>query len=161
MRNTKKRGISPVIATVILVAIAIVISIAAAFWMTGLLSSFTTYEKLQISASIYKSSTDNKYNLIVNMTNAGTGNSTVLNLLINDQPYTAYNSTQNPTSFRVYLYQSPTLTYTKFPVGFAPGVSIGIQLTGLSTSDFKPGRLVKVTIVTTSGTYERQITITS
>jgi flagellin-like protein len=158
MRNTKKRGISPVIATVILVAIAIVISIAAAFWMTGLLSSFTTYEKLQISASIYKSDTPPIYTLIVNITNTGTGNSTVVNLLINDKPYTSY---QN-INLKVYLYQTTsTLTYTKFPVGFAPGVSIGIQLIGLSTSDFKPGQLVKVTILTTSGTYERQITITS
>jgi flagellin-like protein len=155
MRNTKKRGVSPVIATVILVAIAIVVSIAAAFWMTGLLSSFTAYEKLQISASIYKYS--GNYNLIVNITNTGTGNSTVVNLLINDKPYTSYSS-----SLQVYLYQTTsTLTYTKFPVGFAPGVSIGIQLTGISTSDFKPGLLVKVTIVTASGTYERQITITS
>jgi len=156
MRNTKKRGISPVIATVILVAIAIVISIAAAFWMTGLLSSFTTYEKLQISASIYKSGTT--YNLIVNMTNAGTGNSTVVNLLINDKPYTSYSS-----SLKVYLYQTTsTLTYTTFPVGFSPGVSIGIQLTNISAgSDFNPGKIVKVTIVTASGTYERQITINS
>jgi flagellin-like protein len=159
MKNTKKRGISPVIATVILVAIAIVISIAAAFWMTGLLSSFTAYEKLQISASIYKSSsTDNKYNLIVNITNAGTGNSTVVNLLINDKPYTSYSS----SDLKVYLYQTPKIVYTTFPVGFAPGVSIGIQLTGISPSgDFNPGKIVKVTIVTASGTYERQITITS
>jgi len=50
MRNTKKRGISPVIATVILVAIAIVISIAAAFWMTGLLSSFTMVHPLRLQS---------------------------------------------------------------------------------------------------------------
>jgi len=89
MRNTKKRGISPVIATVILVAIAIVISIAAAFWMTGLLSSFTTYEVVKIVAS-YASKSGNNYIICVNTTNAGSMNVTITNILINDQPYTAY-----------------------------------------------------------------------
>lgn len=47
-----RSGISPVVATVILVAIAIVIAIAVAFWATGLVGIFTRYEKLEITAAV-------------------------------------------------------------------------------------------------------------
>ena len=44
----KRRGISPVIATVIIVAVAIAISIAVAGWLFGLWGSFGTTEQLTV-----------------------------------------------------------------------------------------------------------------
>ena len=44
MMSRSRSGISPVVATVILVAIAIVIAIAVAFWATGLVGIFTRFE---------------------------------------------------------------------------------------------------------------------
>jgi flagellin-like protein len=44
-----KAGISPVVATVILVAVAIVIAIAVAFWASGLVGVFTRFEKSKYS----------------------------------------------------------------------------------------------------------------
>ncbi|RLF08230.1 MAG: hypothetical protein DRJ64_01405, partial [Thermoprotei archaeon] len=44
------KGISPVIATVIIVAVAIAISIAVAFWMTGIVGLFTGFEQVQITS---------------------------------------------------------------------------------------------------------------
>ncbi len=44
----ERRGISPVIATVIIVAVAIAISIAVASWLLGLWSGFGSYESLKI-----------------------------------------------------------------------------------------------------------------
>ncbi|MEB3764630.1 MAG: DUF4352 domain-containing protein [Desulfurococcales archaeon] len=43
-----RRGISPVIATVIIVAVAIAISIAVAGWLMGLWGTFGTTEQLQV-----------------------------------------------------------------------------------------------------------------
>jgi flagellin-like protein len=48
VKGRKKSGISPVVATVILVAVAIVIAIAVAFWASGLVGIFTRFEKLEI-----------------------------------------------------------------------------------------------------------------
>jgi FlaG/FlaF family flagellin (archaellin) len=48
-----KAGISPVVATVILVAVAIVIAIAVAFWASGLVSVFTRFEKIEIQAAYW------------------------------------------------------------------------------------------------------------
>ncbi|MGQ9461354.1 MAG: archaellin/type IV pilin N-terminal domain-containing protein, partial [Candidatus Bathyarchaeaceae archaeon] len=42
-----RRGISPVIATVIIVAVTIAVSIAVAYWMGGLASFFTRFEKIE------------------------------------------------------------------------------------------------------------------
>ena len=41
------KAVSPVIATIIIVAIAITMSIAVAYWLLGLGSSFTKYEKVE------------------------------------------------------------------------------------------------------------------
>jgi flagellin-like protein len=156
MRNTKKRGISPVIATVILVAIAIVISIAAAFWMTGLLSSFTTYERVQIVSS-YAIRSGTSYKVCVNMTNIGATNVTITNILVNDKPYNTYDG----LSIKVTVYYDSTSTwYTAPPCPFGPGTRCNIQIDGLSTSNFRPGSTIKVSILTASGiTYDRTITL--
>jgi flagellin-like protein len=145
MRNIRKRGISPVIATVILVAIAIVISIAAAFWMTGLLSSFTTYEKLTISASISKVS-NNNYTVTVIIINDGTLSTNVTAVLINGVDKSSkFNDTSNNKPPNIIIN---------------PGSSVTITATSLTTSDVgAPGRPVKVTVVTLRGSYETQLTV--
>jgi FlaG/FlaF family flagellin (archaellin) len=51
-----KAGISPVVATVILVAVAIVIAIAVAFWASGLVGVFTRFEKIEIQAAFWDGS---------------------------------------------------------------------------------------------------------
>ena len=149
MRNTRKKGVSPVIATVILVAIAIVISIAAAFWITRLLSSFTSYERVQIIAS-YATRSGTTYTVCVNMTNIGAANVTVTAILINDKPYTTYSG--------VGIYNG-TAAIT-LPFSFAPGHRFNLRITGLTTTVFKPGTAIKVSILTASGaTYDRTITL--
>ncbi len=49
----RNAGISPVVATVILVAVAIVIAIAVAFWASGLVSVFTRFEKIEIQTAYW------------------------------------------------------------------------------------------------------------
>jgi flagellin-like protein len=156
MRNTKKRGISPVIATVILVAIAIVISIAAAFWMTGLLTSFTSYERVQVVSS-YATRSGDTYTVCVNMTNIGATNVTITNILVNDKPYNTYSG----ASIKVAVYYDSTSTwYDTLPCSFGPGTRCNIQISGFTTSNFKPGSTIKVSILTASGiTYDRTITL--
>jgi flagellin-like protein len=56
MAVRSKAGISPVVATVILVAVAIVIAIAVAFWASGLVSVFTRFEKIEIQAAYWDGS---------------------------------------------------------------------------------------------------------
>ena len=75
-------GISPVVATVILVAVAIVIAIAVAFWASGLVGIFTRFEKLEIT-SAYSDAQGNVY-LIVK--NTGSSETVIDAIFINGKP---------------------------------------------------------------------------
>jgi len=81
MMNGSRSGISPVVATVILVAIAIVIAIAVAFWATGLVGIFTRFEKLEI-VSAYQDSV-NTNNIIVRVRNTGSSPTSITEVVIN------------------------------------------------------------------------------
>jgi flagellin-like protein len=52
----KDRAVSPVIATIIIVAVAIVMSIAVAYWVLGLAGTFTRYEKIEIMSDVRRHS---------------------------------------------------------------------------------------------------------
>jgi len=75
-------GISPVVATVILVAIAIVIAIAVAFWASGLVGIFTRFEKLEVTAAY--ATTSSQVTLVVR--NTGSAPATIDDIYVNGQP---------------------------------------------------------------------------
>jgi flagellin-like protein len=141
MRNTKKRGISPVIATVILVAIAIVISIAAAFWMTGLLSSFTSYEKIEIRYIYATRDAGNSYTITLTVYNTGPATATIQELRIND--VTVPSSKLNVT----------------LPSTLNSGSYVAIEITGYTVSDFRPGITIKVSVITSVASYDKTVTL--
>ena len=98
-----KSGISPVMATVILVAIAIVIAIAVAFWATGLVGVFTRYEKLEITSAYYDATAK-----VVKLTvrNTGSADASIDNIFVNGRPCdgdcgTGLPSPNNPTTLTV------------------------------------------------------------
>ena len=78
-------GISPVVATVILVAIAIVIAIAVAFWASGLVGVFTRFEKLEIQAAYFPAGGGNP---ILHVRNTGSADATIIMITVNGVPVT-------------------------------------------------------------------------
>ena len=83
MMSKSRSGISPVVATVILVAIAIVIAIAVAFWATGLVGIFTRYEKLEITSIYYD---PNAGVVVLTVRNTGSAAATIDNIYVNGRP---------------------------------------------------------------------------
>ena len=79
-------GISPVVATVILVAIAIVIAIAVAFWASGLVSVFTRFEKIEIVSSYAIPAGGGSYHVTVVAKNTGSSSATIDQIMINGVP---------------------------------------------------------------------------
>ena len=49
-----RRGLSPVIATVILVAVAITVAVSVAYWMSGIAGQYTSFEKIELPAHYSK-----------------------------------------------------------------------------------------------------------
>jgi FlaG/FlaF family flagellin (archaellin) len=76
-----KAGISPVVATVILVAVAIVIAIAVAFWASGLVGVFTRFEKIEIQAAYWDGS-----QVVIIAKNTGSSPTVVDMILVNGLP---------------------------------------------------------------------------
>jgi FlaG/FlaF family flagellin (archaellin) len=77
----RNAGISPVVATVILVAVAIVIAIAVAFWASGLVGVFTRFEKIEIQSAYWDGS-----NLVLIARNTGSSIAVIDMILANGAP---------------------------------------------------------------------------
>ncbi len=79
--DRRKSGISPVVATVILVAVAIVIAIAVAFWASGLVGVFTRFEKIEIQSAYWDGT-----NVVIIAKNTGSSPAVVDMILANGAP---------------------------------------------------------------------------
>ncbi|MEM2181876.1 MAG: archaellin/type IV pilin N-terminal domain-containing protein [Nitrososphaerota archaeon] len=79
--DRRKSGISPVVATVILVAVAIVIAIAVAFWASGLVGVFTRFEKIEIQSAYYDGSS-----IVIIAKNTGSSNAVIDMIMANGAP---------------------------------------------------------------------------
>ncbi len=101
IRNSKK-GISTIIATIIIVSVSIVMAIAVAFWAMGIGNSFTKFEKVEF-ISIYADPRA-RYNATVQqpdgnyfngtaftinivLKNTGTAAATLNSIFLNSRPY--------------------------------------------------------------------------
>ncbi|MEM2725307.1 MAG: archaellin/type IV pilin N-terminal domain-containing protein [Candidatus Nezhaarchaeales archaeon] len=128
-----EKAISPVIATIIIVAVAIVMSIAVAYWMMGLATTFTRYEKLEfIAAYPIKNTTDtNKeyYNITLSLKNTGTSPATVTKFFFNGVPDSIVNQT-NQDNLKITYNGGNVFKADKTTVVVSPGemVTFVIQL---------------------------------
>jgi flagellin-like protein len=82
-----KRGISPVVATVILVAVTIVVAVAVAYWMGGIAGLYTRYEKIEISSAYATGDSSSGWTITLSVKNTGSADATIDNVLLNGKPY--------------------------------------------------------------------------
>jgi len=124
--NRGKAGISPVMATVILVAIAIVIAIAVAFWATGLVGVFTRFEKIEITAAYYDTDNDQ---VVLELKNTGSASATIDRIFINGQPSQTFGATVTCTGGgNVTLAPGDTTTCTIKSANFVSGVTYEVAV---------------------------------
>ena len=128
-----RRGLSTVIATIIIVAIAIVMAIAVAYWAMGVGSSFTRFEKLQI-VNAYASS-DNSATVTVK--NTGTATATLdpaTSVFINGQ----------------LVDTGVTINGATDAVAIAPGSTATVAIT-IPTAQANSGVSIQVTLQSAAG----------
>ena len=89
--SRSNRGISPVIATVILVAMAITIAVAVSYWMGGISSQYAKYESVDIISG-YCTQNGGNWTLSFILKNTGTSTASLLNVFINEVEVDAYNT---------------------------------------------------------------------
>ena len=93
-----RKGISPVIATVILVAVAITVSVSVAYWMGGISSLYTRLEKIEVQSAIADKTADG-YVITLAVKNTGSADATVDSVMINGKQLSQFaNVTANLAS---------------------------------------------------------------
>jgi len=79
------KAVSTVIATVILVACAITVTVAAAYWMSGISGQYTKSEKVEISTAFSAKVPGYGWLVTLNCKNSGTADSTITVVFINER----------------------------------------------------------------------------
>ncbi|MEM1556951.1 MAG: archaellin/type IV pilin N-terminal domain-containing protein [Candidatus Bathyarchaeia archaeon] len=136
LRHNRK-AISPVIATIIIVAVAIVMSIAVAYWLLGLGATFTRYEKLEFVVA-YAERTDSGWNVTLRIKNTGSSDATIDIILLNgklDANATVNSSYLNNTSLGI-------------SVGAGREVSLIINL---GKDNYTSGQTLEIMVQTAAG----------
>jgi flagellin-like protein len=169
----KRRAVSPVIATVILIAVAVALGIAVAFWASGLTSSFSKYEKLGVSTQYAVSGAPNLYNSgkcdtssicwTVNLggQNTGSSDATITQIQVNGVPYPiSSNGTSASGVFIEWGNQAGSGGKSSLSVPSGSTFRISFLLESATSSGgyntfssktFSSGQTVQVTIITASG----------
>jgi flagellin-like protein len=89
MTFEKRKGVSPVIATVILVAVAITVAVGVSYWMGGISSQYTQFEKVEISTGwSSKDATGEGWTIYMTLKNSGSATATITHVFVNDLPIT-------------------------------------------------------------------------
>jgi FlaG/FlaF family flagellin (archaellin) len=85
----QRRGVGPVIPTVILVTIAIIVAIAVSYWMGGTTSQFTHFEQLEVQNADCLLREGN-WTITLKLKNTGTKEATLASLFINAEEVDRY-----------------------------------------------------------------------
>jgi len=105
-----RKAVSPVIATVILVAVAITVAVAVSYWMGGITSQYTTFEKVEIQSGICTwNTTTFNWDIALKMKNSGTATATLIGVFINDIEVNSY-TTDSPPDANATTSMGTTVT---------------------------------------------------
>jgi flagellin-like protein len=156
MTTRQRRAVSPVIATVILIAVAVALGIAVAFWASGLTSSFSKYEKLGVNVQ-YATGGGGTWTVYLGGQNTGSSDATITQIQINGIPYNANASSSNGV---LYVTQasgksSESGTTLSIPVSSGSTFALNFKLvsgdSSVSGRTFTDGQTIQVTLITAAG----------
>jgi len=93
----ERRALSPVIATVILVAVAISVAVAVSYWMSSIAGQYTSFEKVEIQSGYSDIQTDGGWVITLVLKNGGSATANLITVFVNDEPVDFYGSTMGAT----------------------------------------------------------------
>ena len=144
-----RKAISPVIATVILVAVAITVAVGVSYWMSGISSQYTQFEKVEIQTG-YASSVTNGWNVTMEIKNSGSAEASLTHVFINDIPIV---NTTLPVSMVSTSLASNIATIGTLEAGESATVVIyiGNALTKTGLTNLSAGTTVNIKIHSAGG----------
>ena len=146
MRKIRSRkAVSPVIATVILVAVAITVAVAVSYWMGGISSQYTKFEKVEIQSGVCSVDAEGNWTVAMKLKNSGTATATLIAIFINDVEIDGYDNSSQPGLWT----SSMTATYS-LTSGMSGAINIYIS-SGKLTSTLSPGTTVNIKVHSAGG----------
>lgn len=161
-KNKKFFGVSPVLATVILIAIAVTVSLAVAFWAAGLTGSYTGLEEIKSLSSyvvvgyrISGPSSIKYYNVTFIWKNAGTVDTTIIDIHLNGKSLKHFwPSAEVYVNNNLWVSSSDaSFKEISFPSGSKLDLVIVFLFDQTSGSPFTSGQTIEVEAVTSRGVY--------
>jgi len=147
-----KRALSPVIATVILVAVAITVAVAVAYWMGGIAGQYTKFEKVEIQSALCRNAGE-YWNISISVKNTGTAIATLDKIFINGIEVNAYGATGAPAADSGLA--TTTLPATGLPLSSGQAGTIYVFIDGPTTApqweSVTSGTTVNIKIHSTGG----------
>ena len=124
---TLRKGISPVIATVIIVAVAIAISIAVAGWLMGLWGGFGQTESLKVFPDSYINVTSGELHLIVQ--NVGGSTARIYKIEISGTEIPDANITQPAGGYPITIQAGQKIEIVANVQGINPQAGVAYTVT--------------------------------
>ena len=149
----EKKGLSPVIATVILISVTIVVAVSVAYWMGSIASGYTTFEQIELPTVYARGNSPlTRWNVTIELKNTGSADATIDNIFINGIPLKDY------TSGRVWLsYDSENLTTSSELASISISITKGgsktllLQIERNSNDGFTSGTRIDIKLHTAAG----------
>jgi len=148
-----KRGISPVITTVILVAVGIALAVAIGLWMSGLVSTFTRFEKLEVTSS-YAVASGNTWTVTVQVKNTGSADATITSIMINGIPVSDRTNAGGVTSAKFNNTDTDFTSGATAPMTVGSSATITIELSKggtIGSTKLTSGITLNIVIHTAAG----------
>ncbi len=113
VKNRSRKAIEPLIAAVILVAVAIALSVAVAFWLSGVVGGYTKYEQIEVSTAYADwNETLGTWVVVLQLKNTGSSDSTVEEIFVNGRPHDAYVAVPCTSDEWAYGYYNSKVSIT-------------------------------------------------
>ncbi len=142
LSSKARRGISPVIVTLVLTGVAITAAVAASFWSGGIVGQFTKFEKVEIQSAWSELNGTFGWLITLSVKNSGTASTTLNKVFINDRP----------------LNQTDPTGYGHGDYDLSQGVVTDIPEDGL-TLESGESRTVRVWVLNTYGSLSSGTTL--
>jgi len=140
-----RKAVSPVIATVILVAVAITVAVAVSYWMGGISSQYTKFEKVEIQSGVCSVDANGNWTVTMQLKNSGTATATLISIFINDVEIDTYNTTAVAGEWTTDMTDAYSLTS-----GLSGTVNVYIS-SGKSTATLSSGTTVNIKLHSAGG----------
>lgn len=147
--SRRRSGISPVIATVIIVAVTIAVAISVAFWLGGLASLFTRFERIEFG-SAFATGTAPAYTITFNGKSTGSADTSITDVIAKARPLLDFDTGNFKVEFTVTPPGGSATLKTYARTGGLPtGAGILTAADGISVATVS-GATVKVVVIFSS-----------